>query len=111
MEIRQTDREGATILEVAGRIDATTAEPFKQHLLQAIGDQPVRLVVDFAGVDFVSSIGLRVLVTAAKRIAVVRGRLLLSGMTGPVRQVFDLAGFASVAPFFADRELALASLK
>jgi anti-anti-sigma factor len=110
MEISKLEVDGKVVLGVRGRIDATTAELFKQALLGTVGDQPVRLVIDFAEVQFISSIGLRMLVVVAKRVVAVRGKLLFCGMNGPVRQVFDLAGFASVAPLLPSREAALASL-
>jgi anti-sigma B factor antagonist len=109
MQIAQHESNGVTVLAISGRIDATVAELFKENLLAAIGDRPVRLLLDFGQVDFISSIGLRVLVVAAKRLAAVRGKLLFCCVEGPVREVFELAGFTSVAALFPSREAALAS--
>ena len=109
MQIAQQESNGITVLALSGRIDATVAEVFKEKILAAIGDKPLRLLLDFAKVEFISSIGLRVLVVAAKRLAAVRGKLLFCGLEGPVREVFELAGFTSVATVFPSREAALAS--
>jgi anti-sigma B factor antagonist len=109
MQISETDGNGVAVLGVSGRIDASTSEQFKQKLLATIGDRPVRLVLDFAQVEFISSIGLRVLIVTAKRVAAVRGKMVFCGLAGPVREVFELAGFTSVVPFFTDRAAALAS--
>ena len=110
MEIAKVEFEGVTILCLSGRIDAGTSELFKQHLLTTIGDRPARLVLDFAQVEFISSIGLRVLVVAAKRLTTVHGHMAFCGLEGSVREVFELAGFQAVAPFFPDRDAAAASL-
>jgi anti-anti-sigma factor len=109
MHISESDNGGVTVLGVSGRIDGSTAEQFKQKLLATIGDRPIRLVLDFVQVEFISSIGLRVLVVSAKRVAAVRGKMVFCGLTGPVREVFELAGFMSVVPFFPDRAVAEAS--
>jgi anti-anti-sigma factor len=109
MEIAQEECNGVTILAVSGRIDASVAELFRQKLLGAIGDCPLRLLLDFRQVEFISSIGLRVLVVVAKRVAAVHGKLLFCCLEGPVREVFELAGFTSVAAVFPSREAALAS--
>ena len=109
MHISESDNGGVTVLGVSGRIDASTAEQLKQKLLATIGDRPIRLALDFARVEFVSSIGLRVLVVSAKRVAAVRGKMVFCGLTGPVREVFELAGFMSVVPCFPDRAAAVAS--
>jgi anti-anti-sigma factor len=110
MEITETARDGVLVIQLKGRFDANTSEPVKERLLATVSAQPVRLVVDFTGVEYISSIGLRVLMIVAKRVATTRGKLALCGMAGLVRQVFDLAGFASIVPLFADREGAIQSL-
>jgi anti-anti-sigma factor len=109
MQIARQDSNGVTVLVLRGRIDATVADAFRQQLLAVIGDKPVRLLLDFAQVEFISSLGLRVLVVAARRLAAVRGKLLFCSLVGPVREVFDLAGFTAVATVFSSREAALAS--
>ena len=58
----------------------------------------LRLVVDFSGVEYISSAGLRVMLILAKRVREQRGALALCGLGDSVRHVFDLAGFL---PLFA----------
>jgi anti-anti-sigma factor len=110
MHITEQVSNGVTILSINGRIDTLSGDQFQQKLLATIGDRPVRLVLDFAQVEYISSIGLRVLIVAAKRVSVVRGKMLFCGMGGLVREVFELAGLTAVAPFYPDREAALAGL-
>jgi anti-anti-sigma factor len=110
MQISRLDTDGITVLGINGRIDAGTAEQFKEKLLATVGDAPVRLVLDFTEVEFVSSIGLRVLVVTARRVAAVRGKMAFCGLHGPVLEVFELAGFTSVASFFAGKDEAVAAL-
>jgi anti-anti-sigma factor len=64
--------------------------------------------VDFSGVEYISSAGLRVLLVAAKRMG--GGGLVLCALTEPVRQVFDLAGFLPLFAVEASRDGALARL-
>lgn len=110
MQISRLDQSGVVILGLNGRIDAGTSDQFKANLLAAIGESPIRLVLDFTHVDFISSIGLRVVIVTAKRLAAVQGKLAFCGLEGPVREVFELAGFKSVAPFFPSRDAAVAAL-
>src|SRR6476660_9298695 len=102
MQISESAENGVILLVPQGRIDGSTAEPFKQKLLATISDSPIRMVIDFAQVDFISSIGLRVLVVTAKRIAAVRGKMAFCNVNGSIREVFDLAGFTAVAALFPD---------
>jgi anti-anti-sigma factor len=110
MQISESGSRDIAVLGVSGRIDASTSEQFKQKLLGTIGDRPIRLVLDFSLVEFMSSIGLRMLIVTAKRVAAVRGKMVFCGLTGPVLEVFELAGFTSLVPVFPDRAAALASL-
>ena len=65
------------------------------------------VVVDFADVEYVSSAGFRVLLIAAKRADASASRLVLSGLSAKVRQLFDLGGFLDLFSIMASREEAL----
>lgn len=82
----------------AGRVDTVTSPSLEDALAGAIARGEHRIVLDCAGVDYVSSAGLRVLLVTAKRLREAGGRFVLCGLTPPVRQVFELAGFM---PLFA----------
>src|SRR5262249_57701394 len=96
-----------TRVRLKGGFDGGTADAVKKQLLASVSRQPVRLVIDFAEVVYISSVGLRVLLEVAKRVTVVQGKLVLCAMVSHVRQVFDLAGFASLMPLCATHEEAL----
>lgn len=93
MQITETREGGALVAAPVGRIDSTTSAALEQHLLGLLAAGEQRLVVDFDGVDYISSAGLRVMLTLAKRLRDMKGGLALCGMGESVRQVFELAGF------------------
>jgi anti-anti-sigma factor len=98
MTINET-REGAVVVVApAGRVDSTTSAALDAHLVQLGKAGDDRLVVDFGGVDYISSAGLRVMLTLAKRTRERGGKLALCGLADAVQQVFELAGFL---PLFA----------
>lgn len=95
------------LLVLAGRLDTETSADLElavQDLLQA-GSR--RFVVDLAGVGYVSSAGLRVLLGLAKALDS-SGSLRLAALNVGVRQVFDVAGFTPLFRIHADRADALA---
>ena len=104
MTITEARVPGAVIVAPAGRIDSTTFTTLEQHLaaLAAAGEH--RIVMDFAGVDYISSAGLRVMLALAKRAKDARGRVALCGMNDSVRQVFQLAGFLALFDVQASRD-------
>ena len=93
MHIQQIDRDGVTIVAPAGRIDTTTSGTLDDALRSSVDAGARSLLLDLGDVDYISSAGLRVLLVLAKRMRDLQGRLVLCGLTGPVRQVFQLAGF------------------
>jgi anti-anti-sigma factor len=105
MEIREERRDGVLILVASGRFDSVTSADLEARLLPAAGERP--LVLDLAGVEYVSSAGLRVLLKLARRMKDAGGELLLCAMGDPVRQVFDLAGFLPLFSIEPSRQRAL----
>lgn len=103
------ERFGTTcLLALEGRLDTETSADLElavQDLLQA-GER--RFVIDLAGVGYVSSAGLRVLLMLAKTVDG-NGSLRLAALNPTVRQVFDVAGFTPLFAIHADRAGALGS--
>lgn len=82
------------LIEVGGRIDAETAPLLDQELQRVIGEGRYCIVVDMSQIDFMSTAGLRVLLSAQKKASALnRGDVRLASMPGNVKKAFDLAGF------------------
>jgi anti-anti-sigma factor len=97
-----------TVDAPVGRVDSTTSAALDQRLASLIAAGERRLVVDFGGVDYISSAGLRVMLTLAKKSRDHGGRLALCGMGDLVREVFSLAGFLSLFTIEPGRAAAVA---
>jgi anti-anti-sigma factor len=110
MHIDELECNGVVILALQGRIDAASVEGVKQKILAAIGQRPVRLVLDLAGVDYISSIGLRGLLEARRKAADLQGKFLFCCMADHVREVFDISGLSRTVAIYPAREAALAAL-
>lgn len=110
MEIRELRGDGATVLQLCGRLDGTTSPEVDERLLAVAADTKV-LVLDLAELVYISSAGLRVLLKAAKQAQMARQKLLLAGLQPLVKQVFDVSGFTSIFALFSTRDEALNSAK
>lgn len=110
MRIEETTAGEGRVFAPVGRIDTTTSPVVEAKFRKAIDAGVRSLVVDFEGVDYISSAGLRVFLVLAKRLRDLRGRLVLCGMPEPVRQVFHLAGFMQLFEVEATRAAAVARL-
>lgn len=97
------------VVAVGGRVDAYTAPELEQQITGALGDQAA-LVIDFAATEYVSSAGLRVLITLAKRTRAGELAMRLCGLQEGVREVLDIAGFTALFELCETRAEALAQL-
>ena len=104
MTINEEREHGVVVISPVGRVDSTTSPRLDQCLagLGAAGE--ARVVVDFSGVDYISSAGLRVMLSLAKRTKDLKGHVALFAMSDSVRQVFELAGFMPLFAVTATRE-------
>src|SRR5512136_137122 len=96
MEIITTNRNGATILSVAGRIDTATAPALEQAINQEIERQHRKILLDFSSVSYISSGGLRVLLATAKKLKNPGDRFALCCLSAEVLKILKLAGFTSI---------------
>ena len=94
MNINIEKTNGATVIALEGRLDTTTA-PELEKAINDEGEVLKSLVLDFKGVDYISSAGLRVLLTAQKKMNV-QGSMELRNVSEAVMDVFEMTGFADI---------------
>jgi anti-sigma B factor antagonist len=111
MEITQTRDGEVAIFAILGRLDSHSAPELDRQIMAAIDGGQTRLVIDCAGLDYITSAGLRVLNKTAKKLARSDGRLVLSTMEDYVREVFEIAGFDAFLAIVPDRDAALALVR
>jgi anti-anti-sigma factor len=93
-----------------GRLDGATSGTFELRIHAVITGPDPRLLVDLANVEFISSVGLRVLLSLVKKVKAAKGALALCAVQAPVREVFDVAGFSGMIDIHSERATALAVL-
>lgn len=83
-------------LNVAGRLDTPNAKPFEASLMEVVETTEGAILVNLAGVDYVSSSGLRALLVAGKAMRAGKRKLALSNLQPQIREVFDISGFSTL---------------
>ena len=94
MNINIERTNAATVIALEGRLDTTTA-PELEKAINDEGDALKNLVLDFKGVDYISSAGLRVLLSAQKKMNA-QGSMELTGVSEAVMDIFEMTGFADI---------------
>ena len=94
MDIKKTKNDTTLTLAIQGRIDTTTAPQLEAELRSEI-DGVTELYLDFTGVEYISSAGLRVLLSAQKLMSR-QGKMVLSHVNESVMEVFEVTGFSDI---------------
>ena len=107
----QDEKQGeAVIVAVTGRLEGTAAPEIEKHCITLIRGGTTRLLLDLAGVDYISSAGLRSLLVIAKTIKATKGLLVLCNLSPMVRDVMAISCFDKILTLAANRDVALAAL-
>ena len=92
IEIKKIAEE--TILEIQGRIDTITAPVLEKTINEDLGGTK-NLALDMKDVEYISSAGLRVLLSAQKKMMKI-GFMRLINVRQEVMEVFEMTGFADI---------------
>lgn len=109
MEITHKLENQVTIVAIIGSLDALTAPDLNDFFNRWLAEREPKLVVDLSRLDYTSSAGLRVLLSAVKEARSHGGDLRLAAAQTNVQKVFELSGFVSIMQFFPDVATAVAS--
>ncbi len=110
MQLQFSSEGPVLIVAVAGRMDALTVKEFETAAAEVEARAPERLVVDFTGLQYISSAGLRRILTLAKDCQAAGRTLGFCALSPAVSDVFRISGLNSVLRIFPDRASALAGL-
>ncbi len=94
LDLKKTVENDAAEIRMEGRLDTTTA-PQLEAAIQEIQPSVTRLVLDLSELEYISSAGLRVLLSAQKA-SMGKGELILRNVNQAVMEVFDVTGFSEI---------------
>jgi anti-sigma B factor antagonist len=95
------------VLHCEGELDTQTSPDAQEQLNQLIDEGARKVLVNFEKLEYISSAGLHVLLTAAKQLKAVDGELRVCGLNEVVREVFDISGFTTIFKVFGSEPEAL----
>ena len=94
MEIRKETNAGTLNIAISGRVDTTTAPALENELKDSY-DSCEALVLDFKDVKYISSAGLRVLLSAQKVMSK-KGGMKLVNVSRDIMEIFEVTGFTDI---------------
>lgn len=110
MEIAEKIVGDICIISISGRIDTVTSKDVEAKLDEAIEERKEKIIINLAKVDYISSVGLRVLLAALKKKKHNQGSLPLASLQPFVENIFKITGLDNVFQIFPTEEAAFQSL-
>jgi len=104
MEVTAQKMKRCELVTVVGRIDSATAPELEDTLLGLIQSGEKNIVVNLRDVDFISSAGLKALLSALMKVRKARpsGNVVISEIPADLKESFDLVGFDRLFSFYDD---------
>jgi anti-sigma B factor antagonist len=101
MEITDETRGEWRVVMVRGRADAITCDQLQARLCGLV-EKSRQVAVDFSGLDYISSCGLRALLAAARDAQGRKVRFAICAASAPVKKVFDISGLEQILEIRGD---------
>lgn len=109
LTVTRRQRDGRTILHLAGEVDVSTAPKLRDELGRAISEGSLDLIVDLSDVPFLDSTGLGVLVGRLKAVRLQGGDLVLAALQDRTLRNFHITGLDRVFRLYDSVDDALAA--
>lgn len=87
---------GCLVLKPSRRIDSANAKAFEDDAYALLDQGPVKVIIDSTDLDYISSAGLRVILTTAKKAKAAGGGLTIACATVNVKEVLVVSGFDGI---------------
>jgi anti-anti-sigma factor len=95
---------------LTGRLDTAGVDGVETRFLASLVPGAKNAIVDLSQVDFVASMGIRMLMSAARSLKSRRAALAIYGAQDRVKQVFDIVSLGQIIPVCSTEEEALAAI-
>lgn len=96
LQISLEEIEDRLVLRIDGRLDATSSPILERKLASLIEEKYLYLLLDFTEVEYLSSAGMRILLSASKKLKEKKGFLLVFSANEDVAEIIRMAGFEKV---------------
>lgn len=96
VDISENTKGDILILHIKGRLDALSSPAAEKKIFDNINQGNNKLLLDFAGVEYLSSAGMRMLLSTTKKLKTLAGKLVVCSITTNVMDVLKMSGFDHV---------------
>lgn len=96
MDIKITTEGDISVVSIDGSLDTNTSKEAGEQFDKLLADGNIKLLVDLSSLDYISSAGLRVLLSTTKKLKPLKGEMRICGLNETVNEIFEISGFTMI---------------
>ena len=96
LEIHEKDKNGFIIINLSGRIDGLTSNEINNYITNIFEKGNRKIILDFSGINYLSSVGLRILLVNQQKVKTAGGDMAIFGLTNSIKDIFRMSGFLKI---------------
>ncbi len=100
MDISVIKKESSNVVTITGRLDSITSSVLEERVSQYTTSPEGDIIMDFSGLEYISSAGLRVLLNISKVMQKHACNFSICNAQDHVREVFEISGFDMIIPMY-----------
>jgi len=104
MEAQVEEKGDVIVVRVQGRLDAASSPQLEKKINSIIESGHFKLILNFAGVDYLSSAGMRLMLSVSKKLKHLEGKVVACCLNEDVMDVIKMAGFHQVLELYSSEE-------
>jgi anti-anti-sigma factor len=104
MEAEVEEKGDVVVVRVLGRLDAASSPQLEKKISSIIESGHFKLVMNLAGVDYLSSAGMRLMLSISKKLKSLEGKVVACSLNEEVMEVIKMAGFHQVLELYSTEE-------
>lgn len=105
--MEQEHQDNVLILHISGRLDSLSSQEMEQRIAGLIEDGQTRILLDFRGVDYLSSAGMRMILATFKKVQGALGQMALCSVGDGVMDILKMSGFDELLHVYSTKEEAM----
>jgi anti-sigma B factor antagonist/stage II sporulation protein AA (anti-sigma F factor antagonist) len=107
MEAQVEEKGDVVVIRVQGRLDAASSPQLEKKVNSIIDSGHFKLILNFAGVEYLSSAGMRLMLSVSKKLKHLEGKVVACNLSEDVMDVIKMAGFHQVLELYPTEEESL----
>lgn len=110
MEVQVEEKDEVVVFRISGRLDAASSPQLEKKISSIIDSGHFRILLDLANVEYLSSAGMRLMLSISKRLKNIEGKIVACSLNDEVMDVIRMAGFDQVLEVYPTEAAALTNL-